>query len=479
MKHRSPISLSPDVERRIKDPEVLRVLRLFISLGQTDIIEFLNGTIHKNPQEVRKTLDTVYYYVKRGLQTQKYLTEQMRTAADPSDWPYSSEVDKPFTPDEKQLIEKFGTRWPTVRGALDMFRNNFEHCVEKRKWKGSTGLTYRAWSTVNVCPNKLLWDGNSSAYENERFLAYLQPKFIIFYPGLVNLAFLEQNQVDELEGDEERFGEQWTGLQFRKRIAAVTSETIEECSSIDDIYINLDRLWTGGKLAQKRRLMRTEFVRQSDRLVKANATDFGKFSYARGWQKFENFWQPADMAGSILHLTKMMVGYKPRTDGNLIYNSESLSAVRMYGIVPATTHTSSPESLSNSVSKYAEKNRERGKLHDMSRKERTEVKERPPTQNSRDRGSSKTRTGSHGQQQHRESDKRAESKPPAKKLESSDKVKTHPPGHSQTRAKPHPRESVSRAEAKPPAKQSSSGSRKPAAQSVPSLSRTGGSTSRR
>ncbi|TEY86651.1 hypothetical protein BOTCAL_0004g00040 [Botryotinia calthae] len=164
-------SLSPDVEKLITDPEVLRVLRLFISLGRTDIIKFLNETVNQDPKEVQNALDAVYFFVKRGLQIQRYLTSQMRTDAEPSEWPYDPNEESSSTSAERQLVDKYP----------------------------DTGLKYRAWNTVNICPpDRRLWDRNSKAYESQRFCAYSRLQFVIFHPGLVDLAFLEQGDSKEI-----------------------------------------------------------------------------------------------------------------------------------------------------------------------------------------------------------------------------------------------------------------------------------------
>ncbi|KAF7941687.1 uncharacterized protein EAE97_006524 [Botrytis byssoidea] len=463
--------ISPQVEKCIVNMDVSRVLQIFTSLGQTDIVCSLNEKFRTSRMEFDNTLLTLEYYVQRGLKTQRYLTEQMRTDTDPSDWPYDPKIDNPFTNIEERLMNKFGTRWPTVSGALDMIHNKFKHCVEKKEWKDSTGLTYRAWVTVDVCPDKILWGENTSVFESEQFLSRLRPKFMVFYPGLVNLAFLEESQIEELERNKYQFDDKWRDMKFRRKVTDTIAKVIGRCNSIGNFLFNCDSHFRGEKLDRRCKIMYEEFCVQRKRLENADTRNFSDFFFARDFsyagdlQNPENPWQPTDSAGCILHFSKMMVDRKFRRDDNPIYKSDSLSKIKEYGIVYAKTRRSNPESSSGS----AEKNKESGKLRDTLRKE---LKENSLKPRNSDRGSWQTRTESHGQQQG-DSNKKVESQPPAKKVDSSDKVKAHPPGHSLRRAEPL--QSVGkRAEAK-------KSSKKPDPQVVPSSSRTGGSgaTSRR
>ncbi|KAF7916344.1 hypothetical protein BELL_2004g00010 [Botrytis elliptica] len=419
-------SLLPDVEKLITDPEVLRVLRLFISLGRTDIIKFLNETVNQNPKEVQITLDTVYFFVKRGLRTQRYLTSQMRTDVEPSDWPYDPDEENSFTSVERQLLDKykFGARWPTVRGAIDIFRRGLMHCVDKMTWKDSdTGLTYRAWNT-----------------------------FVIFYPGLVNLAFLEQGQADVLARAEGHFDRLWArDEKFRKATVNLTRSVLKYYGSVDDGYTNYEGLLPKEKLAKERRIILDDFDAQRKAMLKADASDFREFSHAGWWLKYGKFWSPGNSVGSILHSNKMLMGKSFRDHCNLANDSKEIStevatrAVRHYGFgyVP-TMMTRSSRSRSSSKASLGKTGteKEKGEKREKSRdKHREEQNQSLPIRNSRDHGSSLKRTESPGQQ-------RQESK-------------------SKT------------IEARTPAKKSSRGTKKPAAQvdnaAVPSSSRTGGS----
>ncbi|KAF7917179.1 uncharacterized protein EAE98_010284 [Botrytis deweyae] len=449
-------SLLPDVEKLITDPEVLRVLRLFISLGQTDIIKFLNETVNQNPKEVQITLDTVHFFVKRGLRTQRYLTSQMRTDVEPSDWPYDPDEENSFTFAERQLLDKykFGARWPTVRGAIDIFRRGLMHCVDKMTWKDSdTGLTYRAWNTVNICPpDRRLWDRESTAYKSQRFCAYSRLQFVIFYPGLVNLAFLEQGQADVLARAEGHFDKLWArDEKFRKATVNLTRSVLEYYGSVDDGYTNYEGLLPKEKLAKERRIILDDFDAQRKAMLKADASDFREFSHAGWWLKYGRFWSPGNSVGSILHSNKMLVGKNFRDHCNLANDSKEIStevatrAVRHYGFgyVP-TMMTRSSRSRSSSKASLGKTGTEKGKgeKREKSRdKYREDQNQSLPIRNSRDHGSSLKRTESPGQQ-------RQESK-------------------SKT------------IEARTPAKKSSRGTKKPAAQvdnaAVPSSSRTGGS----
>ncbi|EMR87834.1 hypothetical protein BcDW1_3536 [Botrytis cinerea BcDW1] len=413
-------SLSPDVEKLITDPEVLRVLRLFISLGRTDIIKFLNETVNQDPKEVQNALDAVYFFVKRGLRTQRYLTSQMRTDAEPSEWPYDPNEESSFTSAERKLVDKckFGARWPTVRGAIDIFRRGFMHCVDKMTWKDpDTGLTYRAWNTVNICPpDRRLWDRNSKAYESQRFCAYSRLQFVIFYPGLVNLAFLEQGQADVLARAEAHFDRLWArNMKFRKTTVDVTRSVMKNYGSVDDGYTNYDGLLTKEELAKQRKVILVDFDAQRDAMLNTDASDFREFSHAGWWFKV------------------------------------ATRAVRHYGLgyVPTKGIESRSRSLSNvSRKKTGAEKEERERSRDRHRQENNQ---NPPRDN-RNRRSSLTRSESLEQQRQESKRNTVEARAPAKKSDNGKK-----------------------AEAKLPAKESSRKSKKPAAKTDPSSSRTGGS----
>ncbi|KAM0130423.1 hypothetical protein ACHAP3_007285 [Botrytis cinerea] len=455
-------SLSPDVEKLITDPEVLRVLRLFISLGRTDIIKFLNETVNQDPKEVQNALDAVYFFVKRGLRTQRYLTSQMRTDAEPSEWPYDPNEESSFTSAERKLVDKckFGARWPTVRGAIDIFRRGFMHCVDKMTWKDpDTGLTYRAWNTVNICPpDRRLWDRNSKAYESQRFCAYSRLQFVIFYPGLVNLAFLEQGQADVLARAEAHFDRLWArNMKFRKTTVDVTRSVLKNYGSVDDGYTNYDGLLTKEELAKQRKVILVDFDAQRDAMLNADASDFREFSHAGWWFKYGRFWSPGNSVGSILHSNKMLVGKNFRDHCNLANDSKEIRtrvatrAVRHYGLgyVPTNGIESRSRSLSNvSRKKTGAEKEERERSRDRHRQEHNQ---NPPRDN-RNRRSSLTRSESLEQQRQESKRNTVEARAPAKKSDNGKK-----------------------AEAKLPAKESSRKSKKPAAKTDPSSSRTGGS----
>ncbi|CCD54592.1 predicted protein [Botrytis cinerea T4] len=435
IKHQSSMvgssSLSPDVEKLITDPEVLRVLRLFISLGRTDIIKFLNETVNQDPKEVQNALDAVYFFVKRGLRTQRYLTSQMRTDAEPSEWPYDPNEESSFTSAERKLVDKYP----------------------------DTGLTYRAWNTVNICPpDRRLWDRNSKAYESQRFCAYSRLQFVIFYPGLVNLAFLEQGQADVLARAEAHFDRLWArNMKFRKTTVDVTRSVLKNYGSVDDGYTNYDGLLTKEELAKQRKVILVDFDAQRDAMLNADASDFREFSHAGWWFKYGRFWSPGNSVGSILHSNKMLVGKNFRDHCNLANDSKEIRtrvatrAVRHYGLgyVPTKGIESRSRSLSNvSRKKTGAEKEERERSRDRHRQENNQ---NPPRDN-RNRRSSLTRSESLEQQRQESKRNTVEARAPAKKSDNGKK-----------------------AEAKLPAKESSRKSKKPAAKTDPSSSRTGGS----
>ncbi|TGO15848.1 hypothetical protein BTUL_0035g00530 [Botrytis tulipae] len=516
MKHQSststasPISLSPDVERRIEDPEVRRVLLLFIELGQADIIECLNKKVKQDPEEFEKILEAVCLYVRRGSVTQSYLTKLMSTDKDPFDWKCDPEEDKSITPVERQLINKFGTRWPTVRGAIDMCVYFLRHSVQIGSWKvhrpDLTYLTYRVWLKVTICPNEHPWDQKSAGTESQNFRGNLRLQVVMFYPGLVNLAFLSQNQFDELRKHETAFDGKWTEKPaFRNGIMRLLHDAIRLYGVVDDRYTYYDRSLPGRKLTDNRYNMLDDFEAHKDAVLNCHADSFQKFSHVSGWYKCDKLWVPGNPLGSVLNMSKMMVREEFVKSRNLMEGCDedcAAKAVRKYGIGYV------PRPLSEIPLEDAEKDK-RGITRQTSR---IPPKQESPSQNSQHRGISQTRTGSHGKQQKQQqqnqqqgkSDKRAESRPLAKKLDSGDKVKAHPPGPSLRKAEPRqsvekkaeatqaakksdssdhskadpPRHSLRRAEPlqsverRPEAKKSS---KKPDPQVVPSSSRTGGS----
>ncbi|KAM3064841.1 hypothetical protein ACMFMF_011681 [Clarireedia jacksonii] len=325
----SESSLSPDVEKLITDPEVLRVLRLFIALGRTDIIKFLNETIDEDAKEVQNTLEALHFFVKRGLRTQRYLTEQMRSGREPSDWPYDPDEEESFSSAETHLVNKykFGARWPTVRGAIDVFRRGLLNCIDKMEWEDPvTRLKYRAWTTVNICPpDRRLWDRNSTAYKSQRFCAYSRLQVVIFYPGLVNLAFLEQAQADVLKRAEAHFNRHWARSErFRKKAVKVTRRVLERYGSVDDGYTNYDGLLTKEALVEKRKVILADFDAQYDAMLGAGVEDFREFSHAGWWYKYGSFWSPGNSIGSILHSNIMLAGKKFRENCNKANDSKEV-----------------------------------------------------------------------------------------------------------------------------------------------------------
>ncbi|KAM0133510.1 hypothetical protein ACHAO1_006167 [Botrytis cinerea] len=434
-------SLSPDVEKLITDPEVLRVLRLFISLGRTDIIKFLNETVNQDPKEVQNALDAVYFFVKRGLRTQRYLTSQMRTDAEPSEWPYDPNEESSFTSAERKLVDKckFGARWPTVRGAIDIFRRGFMHCVDKMTWKDpDTGLTYRAWNTVNICPpDRRLWDRNSKAYESQRFCAYSRLQFVIFYPGLVNLAFLEQGQADVLARAEAHFDRLWArNMKFRKTTVDVTRSVLKNYGSVDDGYTNYDGLLTKEELAKQRKVILVDFDAQRDAMLM-------RVIFASSLMRAGG----SSMGGSGALETRLAAFY---IQIRCWWGRTS----EIIAIWPMTLKRFEPEwpraqSLSNvSRKKTGAEKEERERSRDRHRQENNQ---NPPRDN-RNRRSSLTRSESLEQQRQESKRNTVEARAPAKKSDNGKK-----------------------AEAKLPAKESSRKSKKPAAKTDPSSSRTGGS----
>ncbi|TGO34008.1 hypothetical protein BHYA_0216g00010 [Botrytis hyacinthi] len=417
MKHQSststasPISLSPDVERRIEDPEVRRVFLLFIKLGQTDIIKCLNKAVKEDSkEEFTKILEAVCLYVKRGLRTQDYLTAQMLTDAEPCDWLYNREVDEPFTPTEKQLMDKFGTRWPTLRGAIDMFSRELKNCVERFTWKTRyTKLTYRIWHTIAICPNKHPWDQKSTETKSKKLRRNLRLQVVVFYPGLVNLAFLRQDEADELIGEDDRFDKEWEkSCVFREKVVSVTRSAIKSYGSVDDAYTDHDKLSAKKKLAEERRIMLDDFDAQKNAFLNLHAYSFDDYTHVSGWYKCEKFWVPANPIGSVLNTSKMMVVEESVGSRNLVKGCSevcAMNAVREYGIGYV------PRPLSEIPSEGAGKDK-RGLIR---RTLRMPPKQESPSQNSQHRGSSRTRTGSHGKQERGSYNKRAEENPPARK----------------------------------------------------------------
>ncbi|KAK6602371.1 hypothetical protein H4I95_07473 [Botrytis cinerea] len=404
-------SLSPDVEKLITDPEVLRVLRLFISLGRTDIIKFLNETVNQDPKEVQNALDAVYFFVKRGLRTQRYLTSQMRTDAEPSEWPYDPNEESSFTSAERKLVDKYA------------------YGTETAKHMKASG-----------------------------FCAYSRLQFVIFYPGLVNLAFLEQGQADVLARAEAHFDRLWArNMKFRKTTVDVTRSVLKNYGSVDDGYTNYDGLLTKEELAKQRKIILVDFDAQRDAMLNADASDFREFSHAGWWFKYGRFWSPGNSVGSILHSNKMLVGKNFRDHCNLANDSKEIRtrvatrAVRHYGLgyVPTKGIESRSRSLSNvSRKKTGAEKEERERSRDRHRQENNQ---NPPRDN-RNRRSSLTRSESLEQQRQESKRNTVEARAPAKKSDNGKK-----------------------AEAKLPAKESSRKSKKPAAKTDPSSSRTGGS----
>ncbi|TGO47194.1 hypothetical protein BCON_0289g00120 [Botryotinia convoluta] len=295
------------------------------------------------------------------------------TDAEPSDWPYDPDEEKSFTSAEKQLLDKykFGARWPTVRGAIDIFRCGLMHCVDKMTWKDrDTRLTYRAWNTVNICPpDRRLWDRKSTAYE-------------------INLAFLEQGQADVLARAEGHFDRLWArDGQFRKTTVNLTRSVLKYYGSVDDGYTNYEGLLPKEKLAKERRIILDDFDAQRDAMLKADARDFQ------------------------------------------ISTEVATRAVRHsgFGYVP-TMMTGSSGSGSSSKVSPGKTGTEKGKgeKREKSRDKYREQDQNLPIRTSRDRGSSR-RTESPGQQRQESRSKAVEARPPAKKLDSSKTVEAKPP----------------------------------------------------
>ncbi|KAF7889426.1 uncharacterized protein EAF01_010919 [Botrytis porri] len=427
MKHESststvkPILLSLDVERRIEDPQVRRVLKLFIKLGQADIVECLNEKVKQDPEEFKKILEAVCLY-------------QMLTDEDPLFWDYDPEEDNSITPAEKQLIEKFRTRWPTVRGAIDTIKRIIRCCVKEETMK-KRGLRYHIWTTVTISPREDPWDRNDVT-KSRNFFENLRPQYVIYYPGLVNLAFLSREQADEVLYQGSIFYGRW------KRTKGFPQEVVEETRKVilsgafEGGYTNYDNKFSSEKLPEKQRAMLAGFDAHQHALLHAPQFFKEKVSYISGWYKCKNTWTPGNPIGSILNASGMMMnGLIGSYDWvNKCDEDSAEKAVKKYGIGYV------PRPLPETPSEDAGKDK-RGVLRQLLRKE---PKQDPPTRSNRDRGSSRTRTESHGKQRQRESDSK-------------------------------------KAEEEPPAKKSSSGSKKPAAQAVPSSSRTGepGASSRR
>jgi hypothetical protein len=338
----SKISLSSDVEKLITEPEVRRVLRLFIALGRTDLAEFLNTTVNKDAEEVKKVLEVLRLFVKRGLRTQEYLTSQMRSGKDPSEWPYDRTEEESISSDEKHLVEKFGAQWPTVRGAIDKFRRGILYCIDRWEWKDS-GLTYRAWTTVDIRPaDKRLWSRDSNAYKSQRPCACSRLHLVIFYPGLVNLAFLSREQADVLVQAEARFHTRWElHERFRKEAVDIARGVIENYGIVDDGYTTYDGLLSKEELEKKRKVILGDFDLQRDAMLGAGLNKFEEYSHAGWWHKNGpngSFWSPANSIASILHSNKILSGNKFRehcntaNDNKRIRTKVATSAVGHYGI---------------------------------------------------------------------------------------------------------------------------------------------------
>ncbi|PQE15380.1 hypothetical protein CJF31_00008902 [Rutstroemia sp. NJR-2017a BVV2] len=398
----SAISLSPDVEKFITEPEVLRVLRLFIALGRTDLAEFLNMTVNKDAREVQKILEVLRLFVKRGLRTQGYLTSQMRSGKEPSDWPYDPTEEESISSDERHLVDKFGAQWPTVRGAIDKFRRGLLYCIDKMEWKDSaTGLTYRAWTTVNIWPpDRRLWSRDSKAYKSQRFCAYSRLHLVIFYPGLVNLAFLDQAQADVLVRAETHFHKRWEREgRFRKEAVDITRGVIENYGSVDDGYTNYDGLLPKEKLEKKRKVILADFDLQRDAMLGAGVDDFGEHSHAGWWHKNGSFWSPQNSIGSILHSNKILVGKKFREHCNTANDNKHIrthvarSAVSRYGFgyVPTVSQTFNLK-RTHSAQVAPKKTGTKGKSQEKH-------KEESPERRHRSRGRSITTTENHSQQE--------------------------------------------------------------------------------
>lgn len=283
----SLISLSPDVERRIEDPEVRRVLLLFIEFGQADIIECLNKKVKQDTEEFKKILEAVCLYVRRGLITQSYLTKLMSTDKDPFDWKCDPKEDKSTTPVERQLINRFGTRWPTVRGAIEMCVYFLRHNVQVGSWKahrpGLTHLTYRVWLKVTICPNEHPWDQKSAGTESQKFRGNLRPQVVIFYPGLLNLAFSSRDQFDELKKHETAFDRKWTEIPaFRNTIVTPMHDAIRLYGVVDDRYTYYDSSLPDQKLTDNRYKMLHDFDAHKDAVLNCHVNSFQKFSHVSG-----------------------------------------------------------------------------------------------------------------------------------------------------------------------------------------------------
>ncbi|PQE31422.1 hypothetical protein CJF32_00002014 [Rutstroemia sp. NJR-2017a WRK4] len=387
------VSLSSDVEKLITEPEVLRVLRLFIRLGRTDLAEFLNATVNKDVEEVKKILEALRLFVKRGLRTQGYLTSQMRSGKDPSEWPYDPTEKESISSDEEHLVEKFGVQWPTVRGAIDKFSRGILYIIDRMEWKDS-GLTYRAWTTVDIRPpDKRLWSRDSNTYKSQRPCACSRLHLVIFYPGLVNLAFLDRAQADVLVQAEARFHTRWElARHFRKKAVDITRSVVENYGSVNDGYTTFDGLLPKEELEEKRKVILADFDLQRDAMLGAGKDEFEEYSHAGWWHKNGPngpFWSPANSIASILHSNKILVGKKFRehcntaNDNKRIRTQVARNAVRHYGFgyVP-TVGLNSNLKMTNSAQVTPKSTGTRGKSpekHKESPERRHRSRERQPT----------------------------------------------------------------------------------------------------
>ncbi|KAF7892037.1 hypothetical protein EAF00_008339 [Botryotinia globosa] len=130
----------------------------------------------------------------------------------------------------------------------------------------------------------------------EQFLSRLRPKFMVFYPGLVSLAFLEKNQIEELERNKYQFDDKWRDTKFRIKVTDTIAKVIGYCGSISNFFFNCDSQFEGGKREQRCRITHEEFCVQrksledtdacnfSDFLYPRDFSDAGEFSYARSLQ---------------------------------------------------------------------------------------------------------------------------------------------------------------------------------------------------
>ncbi|PQE28994.1 hypothetical protein CJF30_00004033 [Rutstroemia sp. NJR-2017a BBW] len=186
--------------------------------------------------------------------------------------------------DEKDLLKKFKAQWPTVRGAIDKLDPGLLHIIDKWEWKDSdTGLTYRAWTTVDIRPpDKRLWSQDSNAYKSQRPSACSRLHLVIFYPGLVNIAFLDRAQADVLVQAEARFHKQWKrNGRFRKAAVDITRGVIENYGSFDDGYTTFDGLLP----KEERKVILDDFELLRDAMLGAGKNEFGEYSHAGWWYK--------------------------------------------------------------------------------------------------------------------------------------------------------------------------------------------------